>query len=935
MSVGIRMTPPASKIKFSWVDVFNASVDAAAISVGVSLTGAASPRAIGGLIKSLRKTFSLEETAESRAWSLVGLCFAHAIDIVFSDEDEKPQRDCAIAVMEEFMPTLNEKPFHLTTDFFDHPSAAPLYMALRDAFLTAARDLDLTIPEDAIGQLDAAMGPALHQATAQGGDLFGDLRERAAVGLEAAEREDEWLRYRKKLMYSVETKPLWGQELLWEQEEKAVTLSDLYVPTRALRTQTDDAKAQPNTLVDLTCELDDWLVKDINKDHAVAVLSGGPGCGKSSFAKMFAARLAKNANVRPLLIELQHLDDVTQLKTKIEAYLCRVSLDFHNDPLSDPSPIRPYVFIFDGLDELVLPNSGGAKEIAETFWVSLNQLMNEMNGSGAIRARAIVSGRDPIVQIALAHYLARETPRTQIFHICGYEDLSDKISTDNDDDDKASNHKPSKDKPIKHVQNNAETGDLRPAFWANYAKALDAPTALPPILSDSNLDTLTFEPLLCYLLCLTDLIKDGYDAENTNRNIVYQHLIDEVWARRGREDKRGPIFAFKDQDAFELVLEHIALAAWRSGDARSADYNAFLSAIKKQPVEEIWQEFLQDIKNQNKIDPAQEGFTTLALSFFFRNSATPGRGFEFTHKSFGEYLAARRIVNYLKDEETIKAFSTIRSSEKLKDWLNLTGKVELTHEIAEFIRGEMWRLSMEELAQLREALAKAMRITVKEGMPVHVGDEETWRDAETRQRNAEGSLLTCLSACSCVLMQTDETAKAISPLPDNAPISTARQLFDRLLITDPLQGAINRRLQGLDFKKSNFEKTNLYIANLSYSSFDGASLDSATLTFATLTFANLTFANLTRANLRGADLINADLRGADLSGADLSGADLSYANLSDAGLRGANLRSARNLSQSQIELAIGDSRTILPAGLTRPDRWSDHRELVDNEDKEE
>lgn len=73
---------------------------------------------------------------------------------------------------------------------------------------------------------------------------------------------------------------------------------------------------------------------------------------------------------------------------------------------------------------------------------------------------------------------------------------------------------------------------------------------------------------------------------------------------------------------------------------------------------------------------------------------------------------------------------------------------------------------------------------------------------------------------------------------------------------------------------------------------------------------NLTKANLTEAILRDADLRLAILREADLRGADLSGAKLDGADL-----RGADLTGALNLTKAQIDSAIIDETTKLPADL--------------------
>lgn len=75
-------------------------------------------------------------------------------------------------------------------------------------------------------------------------------------------------------------------------------------------------------------------------------------------------------------------------------------------------------------------------------------------------------------------------------------------------------------------------------------------------------------------------------------------------------------------------------------------------------------------------------------------------------------------------------------------------------------------------------------------------------------------------------------------------------------------------------------------------------------------------ADLRGANLRGAHLIAANLRDTDLAGADLIGADMR-----DTDVRGADLSTALYLTQFQANAAVGDARTRLPSGVSRPSHW--------------
>jgi hypothetical protein len=102
-----------------------------------------------------------------------------------------------------------------------------------------------------------------------------------------------------------------------------------------------------------------------------------------------------------------------------------------------------------------------------------------------------------------------------------------------------------------------------------------------------------------------------------------------------------------------------------------------------------------------------------------------------------------------------------------------------------------------------------------------------------------------------------------------------------------------------------------------------AFLRSATLSAANLEWADLSDADLREARLNDASLVGADLTDAMLDHADFSGADLSRANLSAASLHG-----ARNLTQQQIELALGDDHTVLPANLVRPAAWANRQTVI-------
>lgn len=103
--------------------------------------------------------------------------------------------------------------------------------------------------------------------------------------------------------------------------------------------------------------------------------------------------------------------------------------------------------------------------------------------------------------------------------------------------------------------------------------------------------------------------------------------------------------------------------------------------------------------------------------------------------------------------------------------------------------------------------------------------------------------------------------------------------------------------------------------------FSFARLRHASLRFATLTGANLEMADLSDTDFSDARLDGANLSGADLSEALLDRADFASAKLGGANFAGASLQDARNLTQGQIDEALGDALTVLPPYLTRPEGW--------------
>ena len=179
----------------------------------------------------------------------------------------------------------------------------------------------------------------------------------------------------------------------------------------------------------------------------------------------------------------------------------------------------------------------------------------------------------------------------------------------------------------------------------------------------------------------------------------------------------------------------------------------------------------------------------------------------------------------------------------------------------------------------------------------------------------------------------------VSPIanPSETPVSAALHVDDlgpdirailsflvnrNALTDDPLD------LRSTDLRGAQLNHIYLFEANLSRAYLNRAKLAQAILvnsdlTYASLVNADMRLADLRGARIKGANLSFADMGSADLSGANLEGSGLTQTNLDGANLRGANLKGVVDLTQEQLNSAIGDRKTELPPPLRIPSTWHD------------
>ncbi|PZA12605.1 hypothetical protein DNX69_06805 [Rhodopseudomonas palustris] len=257
-----------------------------------------------------------------------------------------------------------------------------------------------------------------------------------------------------------------------------------------------------------------------------------------------------------------------------------------------------------------------------------------------------------------------------------------------------------------------------------------------------------------------------------------------------------------------------------------------------------------------------------ALAFYMKPGERPN-SFEFLHKTFAEYLVARRIVKVVWSNAEDFARSRKEKSGRskdfdetkvLRDWMRLMGPRPIDYDLLRFLREELSNLygeAKEDVALLRDSLAKCMQFGLREGLPAHalfqlpddqlVRRPQSFREAVEQARNAEEALLACLNAA--ILPELNElTFRPIDFRPDGHDSTSIGSLIVRLrgqrvggyILALTLFSGIDcsreilhlQDLYNLCAIKADFSKSQLFMAimwdaDVTDANFDGADLWSA------------------------------------------------------------------------------------------------------------
>lgn len=895
-------------------------------------------------------------TLGNSAWTIVSSAYALALGKVLasapiSRRPKGPELETLIhSMLARAKILVDDYPQDVSLDALYAPLKIPF---VRDGVKTLPHELSIFSLNCPVGDcrilFERSMVEALTEVRNAKPDMFNDV-ERALSGAfaNAVERRKSLGRHHDFIIKSFTQRPIFGQE------ETGITLEDLYVRQRAIwntkETRKQDGTQEgpvvdpsgsffqdelkksskwcfPLHIGDLHHTLLDWLNQRDNGD-AIRVVAGGPGSGKSTFARAFAIEVIDNGTHDVLFVPLQEIEATGNFQTRIENLFRNrtdLGLDRAENPLNwlgqrDPdglAPDRPLLIICDGLDEIAPPGSSEAATVTTDFIQTLGTWMNGRNSGGHF-VSAVVLGRTISAQEAFRKLSVNHQALIRVGGLLPLNSSPEWIHAKGDNC-------------------LVDTGDMslidqRKIFWENWCRAAELHTENVPeaLQGDTEaakaLEELTAEPLLLYLLLWTGYLGENWEKAATNRNHVYEAIFQQIYARRWGQERAVKTLSNRQQGGhtatndlevsdFFLLQEALGLASWATG-GRTVTSEAF------QPMLKLY-------LDRDKYDDLSEGVSSslksVALQSYTRSVAADNAGFEFVHKTIGEYLIARGLASWL--ERSVIPLEKRISDARCAEAADLISKIfwrgSLSSEIARFFEDEIRiRFSREKDAKafVESRLTPVGSWILKNGVPVHnalnVAHEEiSFAAIEQAEQRSLDVFWTGLQAVAKRAFRTSNIHKDGSlggwePGPVKLEWPTPygfQSLFSKLAAPNLISE--NKRLARFDFLDLrdqavtdsafgavifSYNEVERYVLpdkwlpiSLFGANLAGTHFYSATLGQANLRFANLEGATLIGANLSGANLSNANLREANLSQAILSGASLEKADLQDSELGGA------------------------------------------------
>ena len=772
----------------------------------------------------------------------------------------------------------------IPVDFLDHPWNLPTVVLAKKTLLTWLAPPSRAAPQQDLSNLsrrfDFALVLGIYRVIRRD-----ESRYRTVLAL----REDptasawkvleDWRLYRAHIIAEFSVAPVF---------DETFALDQIYVPLNAWyeakeQRGTKAEKQATRTVVPLAEDMLAWLRGERGRGR-LRLVSGGPGCGKSSAMKALAAELARKGNngnpMDVLMFPLQRFQWRMGIIESVAATLNLYAGHMRHNPL-EPEHLRdrqvPLLLIFDGLDELTA-NTEVSEAISATF---LRELDSALRMWSNLQVWAIVTGRDAIVGNVEGPVADPPGRRFHLlpFHVREREPDSFGRKDYNDPD------------CLLLTDNRMEALRL-------FRSAKGAPMSKPPdAYSNDDLHDVTAQPLLNYFF-LTSGTESTLDV---NLARIYGRLFERLHDRNrnvhDQSQNAGKPGAGLSQEQFDRVFETMATAAWRTGGTRAASWEEVMVEVDREDSYLArGTENLRDVFESKMADSGAQRPYRLAAAFFVRNERATG--IEFTHKSFGDFLYARRLAKALAAMADELMLTPVVETEMLNRWEALTSEHRMSREVRRFLKLEIEAtVDTETLVARHDALQPLVERVFRDGWSI--AGEAKARRAEQKSCQMEEALFVGWQSMW-------------RPTEDRQHWSLGKNTGDLLFRALARQGSAHGIKGRLEFSRS-WSGVDLRDAKLNDLYLWGGDLHGADLQGTDLSASRLQAADLRRANLKKANLEDAVFTRANLEGADLRGAihgkyyiasNLSGANLCEADLYKINLNRVICVAQTSRGLLL-------------------------------